>query len=433
MPTWIDVPASSPFTEATLPYGIFSRDGDPPRAGVAIGDAVIDLAVLARAGLFDRTVADPSKLFATPVLDGLAGAGKDVWGAVRARLVALLDADNHELQSHPILRSTAVVPRDSVAMHRPVGVGDYVDFFSSIEHATNLGKILRPDSPPLLPNYRSIPVGYHGRASTIVVSGTPIVRPHGQIRADPEKPPMLAPTSALDFELELAFITGPSNALGTPIAIDDAGDHIFGCALLNDWSARDVQAWEYPPLGPFLAKSFATSIAPWVVPLEALEPFRMPSREQEPSPLPYLRTERPWSFDIDLRVTLESARMRAESIPPVAISRTSFAKMYWSMAQQLAHATANGTQIRPGDVYGSGTISGADPGSYGSMIELTWRGATPLTLPTGERRSFLEDGDTVTMSACCVRGERRVGFGEVVGTVVAALGDATQVPFSAPR
>ncbi|MBD5606720.1 MAG: fumarylacetoacetase [Candidatus Eremiobacteraeota bacterium] len=420
MPIWIDVPASSPFTVDTLPYGIFSTGTEAPRGGVAIGDTVIDLAVLARAGLFDRTVNDPARLFAAPVLDRLAGAGRDVWAAVRARIVTLLDAANHELQGHPVLLSTAVLRRDTVTMHRPVGAGDYVDFFSSIEHATNFGKILRPGAP-LMPNYRSMPIGYHGRSSTIVVGGTPIVRPHGQRRPDPDAPAVYEPTRALDFELELAFIAGPGNALGEPIPIDAAGDHIFGCALMNDWSARDVQSWEYQPLGPFLGKSFATSIAPWVVPLEALEPFRIASREQEPPPLPYLATTHPWGFDIDFTVPLESDLMRARGLAPCPISRTSFARMYWSMAQQLAHVTANGTQIRPGDVYGSGTISGAEPGSFGSIFELTWGGTAPIDLPSGERRTFVEDGDTIAMTGSCARGELRVGFGEVSGTILPAV------------
>jgi fumarylacetoacetase len=420
MPIWIDVPATSPFTEETLPYGIFSKDTEAPRVGVAIGDHAIDLAVLARAGLFDRVVTDPIGLFATPTLDRLAGSGRDVWSGVRARIKELIDDSNNELRGDPVALSTAIVHRDAVAMHRPVGASDYVDFFSSLEHATNFGKMLRPNDDPLPPNFRSIPIGYHGRSSTIVVSGTPIVRPHGQLKLPDQALPIFAPTRALDFELELAFIAGPGNAHGVPIKIDDAGDHIFGCALLNDWSARDVQGWEYQPLGPFLAKSFGTSIASWVVPLEALEPFRIASRVQEPPPLPYLQTKTNWSFAIDLEVALQSARMSAEDIAPMPISKGTFAKMYWSMAQQLAHATANGTQIRPGDVYGSGTISGADPGSFGSIMELTWRGERPIELPTGEKRAFLEDGDTVIMSASCTRGDLRVGFGEVRGTILPA-------------
>jgi len=419
MPSWISVPPESPFTIDTLPYGIFSHGGDAPRVGVALGDHVVDLHSVARAGLLDRVVTDPMALFGSATLDRFAGAGPDVWSAVRARIQALLGVSNEELRGDAILLPTAVHERSAVTMHRPIGVGDYVDFYSSIEHATNLGKILRPGGEPLLPNYRSMPIGYHGRSSTVVVSDTPIVRPCGQLKAaDAEL--RFGPTQALDFELELGFVTGPGNALGEPIPIAQADQHIFGCVLLNDWSARDVQAWEYQPLGPFLGKSFATSISPWVVPLEALEPFRIPSREQVPEPLPYLRADRPWGFDIALDVTLQSMRMREAGYAPIGISHVTFAQMYWSMAQQVAHVTANGTQIRPGDLYGSGTISNADPGTFGSMIELTWRGATPLPLPSGETRAFLEDGDTVVMSAVCERGPVRVGFGEVRGTIVPA-------------
>jgi len=417
MKSWIEVPADSPFTLATLPYGVFSRDGEAPRAGVAIGDHVLDLAALARAGAFASAVPEAEQLFAASTLDGFAGAGRAVWSAVRARLNALLRADNDELRDDANLVSTALLERRTVTLHRPIGVGDYVDFYSSIEHATNIGKILRPDAEPLPPNYRALPIGYHGRASTVVLSDTAIVRPCGQYRPPGSEGPMFGPTQALDFELELGFITGPGNALGTAIPIEDTAEHIFGCVLLNDWSARDIQAWEYQPLGPFLAKSFATSISPWVVPLEALEPFRVPARPQTPEPLPYLRAPRPWTFDIALEVTLQSARMRDAGLPAQTISRASFAHMYWTMSQQLAHVTVNGTKIGPGDLYGSGTISNADPGSFGSMMELTWRGARPLALPSGESRAFLEDGDTVVMSASSARGDVRVGFGDVSGTV----------------
>jgi fumarylacetoacetase len=422
MATWIDVPASSPFTEHTLPYGIFAREGEPPRVGVAIGDIVIDLAALAGAGLFDHVVADPRSLFSTTTLDRFAGAGRDVWKAVRARIRDLIDPANDALRGDSVLFPTALVHRSNVYVQRPIGVGDYVDFYSSIEHATNAGSILRPGADPLPPNYRSMPIGYHGRSSTVVLGDTPIVRPHGQYLPRGGGAPVFGPTQALDFELELGFVAGPSNALGSPIPIGAAADHIFGCVLLSDWSARDVQGWEYQPLGPFLGKSFATSISAWVVPLEALEPFRLATREQAPPPLPYLRTDEPWAFDIELDVTLESAKMRADGLAPIAVTRTSFAGMYWSMAQQLAHVTSNGTQIKPGDLYGSGTISGTDPGSYGSMFELTRGGTEPLTLPSGERRAYLEDGDTVVMSATCVRGDLRVGFGELRGTIEPARG-----------
>jgi fumarylacetoacetase len=290
-----------------------------------------------------------------------------------------------------------------------------------MEHATNLGKILRPDSEPLLPNWRWIPIGYHGRSSTIVVDGTPIVRPSGQRKAPNESAPIFGPSRLLDIELEVGFVTGPGNRMGEPIAIETARDHIFGLVLVNDWSARDIQAWEYQPLGPFLGKSFATSISPWVVPLDALEPYRVSGPAQDPQPLPYLRTAEAWNYDVQLFVELETPSMRAQGIAAEVISRSNFKYMYWNMAQQLAHATINGTAVRPGDLYASGTISGPEPGSYGSLIELTWRGAKPLKLRTGEERKFLEDGDTVTLRAVCEAASKpRIGFGSVSGTILPA-------------
>jgi fumarylacetoacetase len=299
-------------------------------------------------------------------------------------------------------------------MLMPFVPGDYVDFYSSIEHATNLGKMFRPDQEPLLPNWRHLPVGYHGRASSVVVSGTPVVRPAGQLTSS-EGPPFHGPTRSLDIELEVGFVTGPGNELGRPIPIDEAREHIFGLVLVNDWSARDIQRWEYQPLGPFLGKSFATSVSPWVVTLDALEPYLTRPRTQDPEPLEYLRTGESWAVDLELEVLLRSAAMSA----PQSISRTNFAGMYWTMAQQLAHVTVNGTNVRPGDLYASGTVSGPDPGSYGSLIELTWGGEQPIMLEDGSERRFLEDGDTVILRGWCERdGQPRIGFGECVGTVV---------------
>jgi fumarylacetoacetase len=308
-----------------------------------------------------------------------------------------------------------------VTMRVPMEVGDYVDFYSSIEHATNLGRIFRPNADALLPNWRWVPVGYHGRSSTIVVDGTRVLRPRGQRKIETEPSPDFGPSRRLDIELEMGFVAGPGNRLGEPIPVADASEHIFGLVLVNDWSARDIQAWEYQPLGPFLGKSFATSISPWIVTLDALEPFRIEGPKQEPAPLPYLRTGDPWAYAIALAVELRTPRMREEGAVPARISQTTFRDMYWNVAQQLAHATANGAVTRPGDLFASGTISGSAPGTQGSLIELTWNGDRPLQLPNGETRGFLEDGDEVTLRGWCERpGARRIGFGSVSGRIEAA-------------
>jgi fumarylacetoacetase len=384
---------------------------------VAIGDRILDLHACANAGLLDGAAA--RDLLTAPTLNALAGAGRPAWAALRARLIELLRADATQLQRHNVDR--LLVARRDAAMRLPVAVGDYVDFYSSLEHATNLGKIFRPDGDPLMPNWRWIPIGYHGRSSTIVVDGTPVVRPSGQRKPPDVQTPTLGASRSLDIELEIGFITGPGNALGTPIPIDDAREHIFGLVIVNDWSARDIQAWEYQPLGPFLGKSFATSISPWIVTLDALEPFRLAGPAQTPAPLPYLQNAQAWNYDIVLRVLLESERMRREGDAPAPISRSNFKYMYWNMAQQLAHATVNGTATRPGDLYASGTISGPTPDSYGSFIELTWRGSKPLNLPNGEVRTFLDDGDRVTLAAACERADaRRIGFGSVSGMILPA-------------
>jgi fumarylacetoacetase len=399
------------FGLANLPFGIVSDRTGRRRPAVAFEDRVVDLDALVGAKLLDE-----ESLRRTDTLNAFLARGRAAWSAVRARLQHLLGP-----QAEPAERSLvaqASLPRDAVTMHLPVAIGDYVDFFSSIEHATNLGRILRPGGDPLLPNYRHIPIGYHGRSATIVPSGTPVRRPHGQTMPPEGSAPSFGPSRLLDVELELGWIAGPGNVHGEPIAADDARDHVFGYVLLNDWSARDIQGWEYQPLGPFLAKSFATSISPWIVTLEALEPFRVAEPARDPQPLPYLRTREPWSYDIELEIALQTARMREHAHPPLTISRTNFRAMYWTLAQQLAHMTSNGSAIRPGDLFGTGTISGSQPGTQGSLIELTWRGRDPLALPGGESRTFLEDGDTVIMRGRAVRGDVRIGFGEVSGTIV---------------
>ncbi|MEO9262477.1 MAG: fumarylacetoacetase [Candidatus Baltobacteraceae bacterium] len=414
--SWVPVAPESDFSIYNLPYGAFRRNGAAPRLGIAIGEEVLDLHAAAGAGLFDGVCA--REMLEAPALNPLLAAGPQVWKPLRQRIAALLRSDT---ESDAALRSLNLAQlfakQRDVAMTMPMHVGDYVDFYSSIEHATNLGRMFRPQGEALMPNWRWIPIGYHGRSSTIVVDGTPIVRPRGQRKLPNAETPVFGPTERLDIELEVGFITGPGNAMGTPIPASAAREHIFGLVLVNDWSARDIQSWEYQPLGPFLGKSFATTISPWVVTLDALEPFRKKGPEQHPAPLEYLRTPEPWAYEIELAVELETASMRAAKRPPVTISTTTFANMYWNMAQQLAHASANGTAVRPGDLYASGTISGSTPNSQGSFIELSWNGATPITLPGGERRSFLEDGDEVILRGWCREGDLRVGFGCARGRI----------------
>jgi fumarylacetoacetase len=396
-----------------LPFGIISdARSEERRPAVAFEDKVIDLDCLVHQGALET-----ESLLGAPTLNAFLAEGLETWRAVRTRLQHLL-SDAATADERRCL-AKATLPRDAVTMHLPIAVGDYVDFYSSIEHATNLGRILRPNAEPLLPNYRYIPIGYHGRSGTVVVSGTPVHRPHGQ-RKPPDAPaPTFGPSTLLDVELEMGWIAGRASTHGEPVLADAVRDHVFGYVLLNDWSARDIQAWEYQPLGPFLGKSFATSISPWIVTLDALEPFRVPEPQRDPEPLPYLRAREPWAYDIELEMLLQTEKMRAKSEPAVTVSKTNFRNMYWTVAQQLAHTTSNGATIRPGDLFGTGTISGTDQATQGSFIELTQRGANPLTLPNGEKRSFLEDGDTVILRGRAVRGSTQVGFGEVVGTIVA--------------
>jgi fumarylacetoacetase len=415
--SWIPVGDSSDFPVQNLPYGAFVAHGGT-HLGVAIGDRILDLYALAQAGLCDDVC--ERELLTAPVLNPLLAAGRDSWTALRERLSSLLRQDGD-----PALRQANVealfVARNDVHMRLPMEIGDYVDFYSSLEHATNLGKIFRPDAEPLLANWRWLPVGYHGRAATVVIDGTPVTRPCGQRKPPDVATPTFGPSTMLDIELEVGFVTGPANRLGRPIATSQARDSIFGLVLLNDWSARDIQAWEYQPLGPFLGKSFATTVSPWVVTLDALEPFATQGPVQEPEPLAYLRTADRWAYDIALEVSLASQQMREGRVDPVTLSRTNFKLMYWNMAQQLAHATANGAIARPGDLFGSGTISGPTPDSLGSLIELTWRGTRPLGLPGGETRAFLADGDEVTISGRCQSsGARTIGFGQARGTIVPA-------------
>jgi fumarylacetoacetase len=412
--SFIPVPADSHFPIQNLPYGVFSQAGSAPHIGVAIGDQVLDLTVLEKRSLL--YLFDLRDIFASGTLNEFLSLGQSSWRSVRARISQLLRDDYPILRDDPVARKDVLVPQAEVTMHLPAEVGDYTDFYSSREHATNVGTMLRGADKALMPNWLHLPVAYHGRSSSLVVSGTDIRRPKGQSKPDNADAPLFGPSRSLDFELETGVFVGPGNTLGQPIPIGEAEEHLFGMVLVNDWSARDVQAWEYVPLGPFLAKNFATSVSPWVVPLEALEPFRAPGPIQDPNPLPYLRQTGRHSFDIHLEARLQTASMER----PHTLSATNFKHLYWSMAQQLAHHTVNGCNLRPGDLLASGTVSGPTPDSLGCLLELTWRGSRPLTLPSGEQRSFLQDGDRVTLTGWCQGDGYRVGFGEVTGQVLPA-------------
>ncbi|MFF4339052.1 fumarylacetoacetase [Kitasatospora sp. NPDC001540] len=399
--TWLDLPADSPFGVHNLPYGVFTAADQPDRRriGVRIGELVLD------AGAAARAVGAPSDLLAAENLNPLMASGRSSWQAVRAALTSWLTDPAHRAAVEPCL-----LPLADVRLHLPFEVADYVDFYASEHHATNLGRIFRPGQEPLTPNWKHLPIGYHGRSGTVVVSGTPVVRPHGQRKAPADAAPSFGPSRRLDIEAEVAFVVGTPSAMGSPVALDAFAEHVFGVCLLNDWSARDIQAWEYVPLGPFLGKSFATSLSPWVVPLDALQHARVAPPEREVEPLPYLddRKAEPWGLDLALEVSLNGH----------LVSRPPFATMYWTAAQQLAHLTANGASLRTGDLYASGTVSGPEPDTRGALIELTWNGEQPLELPDGTARTFLEDGDEVSITATAPGpGGLRVGFGEVTGTI----------------
>jgi fumarylacetoacetase len=386
----IPVPAGSLFGPANLPYGVFSTPGSAPRVGTRLGDSVVDLAV-----------ALGDEVFAAPSLNPFMAQGHEHWTATRSRIRALVSGELPETATHPI---------GEARMHLPIEVADYVDFYASQHHASNVGKILRPNAAPLKPNWGHLPVGYHGRAGTVVVSGTGIARPAGQRKVPGDEAPIFGPSRRLDIEAELGFVVGAGSRMASPLACEDFPRHVFGAVLLNDWSARDIQAWETAPLGPFLGKSFATSISPWVVPLAALEPARVPTPVHDPAPLPYLAEDEPWGLDIDLAVTWNSQE----------VSRPPYREMYWSPAQMLAHLTSGGAGTRTGDLYASGTISGPEKHQRGSFIELTWNGTEPIVVG-GQQRGFLEDGDDVTITATAPGEDgTRIGFGEVRGRILPA-------------
>ncbi len=404
--TWVEVPKNSDFTIYNLPFGVFKNKRLSPRTGIAIGDKIVDLSVLDQEGFFSDHFL-PEGIFLNEALNDLISLGKVQTRKIRERVQGLLLADNEKLRDHSA-RGKVMVNRKEAEMLLPVKIGDYTDFYSSMEHATNVGKMFRDPENALLPNWKHLPVGYHGRASSIIPSGVPVHRPKGQFKTPDMETPGFGPSKKMDFELELAFITGKSTKLGDSVNTSDAEDFIFGFTLFNDWSARDIQAWEYVPLGPFLGKSFASSMSPWVVTLEALEHFRINGPEQEPEVLPYLACEKPHSFDIKLEVQIQP-----DGKKPSKVCASNFKDMYWNVAQQLAHHTVNGCNINVGDLMASGTISGQTEDSFGSMLELSWNGENPIKLETGEERTFLEDGDTVIMKGYAEKDGIRVGFGEV--------------------
>jgi fumarylacetoacetase len=414
--SFIDVSPDSHFPIHNLPFGIFQPSQGKARVGVAIGELIVDLSVLEELGHFRLPEFKGRQVFSGDSLNAFLALGRPAWRKTREVLQSLLSAETPTLRDDANLRARVFQAQKEVVMKLPGRIGDYTDFYSSYHHAHNVGTMLRGPENALMPNWKWLPVAYHGRASSVVISGTEVRRPEGQIKPPDASTPSFGPTKSLDYELETAFLIGPGNSLGEPVAIDRAIDHIFGLVLMNDWSARDVQAWEYQPLGPFLAKNFCTSISPWVVTLEALEPFQKPLPPQDPEPLPYLRAKSDFTFDIHLEAHLQTSSMDA----PHVITRTNFQNLYWSIAQQLAHHTVNGCNMQPGDLLASGTISGPTEESRGCMLELTWRGANPLKLPNGETRKWLEDGDRLTITGWCRGDEYRIGFGEVSGHVLPA-------------
>lgn len=414
--SWIDVPANSDFPIYNLPLGIIKHHNGKTSAAIAIGDYVLDLSSLHRLG-FLEFIALPEGIFDKAYLNDFIALGKPVWHTLRQRIRMLLSADNEELRDNKSAREECLYKISAVELLMPVKVGDYTDFYSSKEHATNVGSMFRDPKNALLPNWLHLPVAYHGRASSIMVSGQNFHRPKGQVTPPGVDIPSFSPSKAMDFELEMAFVIGKQTELGQTVSTKDADDYIFGMTLFNDWSARDIQRWEYVPLGPFLAKNFASTTSPWVVSLEALEPFRTKAPAQEPEVLPYLkRADENTAIDITLEVWLQ-----AENSEPVKISTSNYKYLYWTMEQQLAHHTINGCNINVGDMMASGTISGPTPDSFGSMLELTWNGKNPITLPNGQERKFLQDGDTVIIKGYCQKDNLRIGFGEARAKVLPAI------------
>ncbi len=427
--SWVEsAQGATDFPIQNLPFGVFRprEDDESARVGIAIGDRILDLTACHDEGRFTGSAERAAEACAAPSLNLLMALGREPVAELRRQVAALLDADSPAYRANRRLGDRLLLPMAEAELLLPAEIGDYTDFYASVHHATNVGSMFRPENP-LLPNYKWVPIGYHGRASSIVASGTPIRRPGGQIKDPQAEAPVFAPSRSLDYEMELGCFVGTGNRMGEPVPLERAEQHLFGVCLVNDWSARDVQSWEYQPLGPFLSKNFATTISPWVVSFEALEPFRVPAFRRpdgDPAPLPYLfseQNEAGGGLDVTLEVYLTSARMRQQRIEPVRLSRGRVADLYWTLPQMLAHHTSNGCDLRPGDLFASGTISGASKEARGCLLELTSRGAEPLALPSGETRKFLEDGDEVIMRGFCAReGAVRIGLGECRGVVLPA-------------
>ena len=409
--SWLDVEKDSDFPIQNIPFGVFLTKDDITTIGTRIGNYAIDLAALQQLGYFEG-IPLTDDIFMQDSLNDFIADGRTTWRLVRNRIADIFDKENSKLKKNKAEREVVIFNIDDIEMLLPVVIGDYTDFYSSKDHATNVGTMFRDPENALLPNWVHIPVGYHGRSSSIVVSGTKIRRPLGQTMPQGATQPVFGPCKLLDFEVEMGFITTDANKLGKAVPIEEARNHIFGMVLLNDWSARDIQKWEYVPLGPFLAKNFASTISAWIVTLDALEPFKVAGPEQDPQPLPYLQDFGLTSYDIAIQTSIKPKK-EDETI----ISNTNFKNLYWSISQQLAHQTVNGCNVRSGDLYGSGTISGKEKTSYGSMLELTWKGTEPIKMSDGSERKFIHDGDTVIMRGYCKNEQVRIGFGECIGKV----------------
>lgn len=405
--TWLEIPSDTDFPIQNIPFGVFLTRDDVITIGTRIGDYSIDLGALHQLGYFEG-IPLTDDIFLQDTLNDFISDGKKTWRLVRNRIAEVFDAKNSKLKDNQDHRNRVLFTPEEIEMQMPVQVGDYTDFYSSKEHATNVGTMFRDPENALLPNWLHIPVGYHGRSSSIIPSGIPIHRPQGQTMPAGSNEPVFGPSKLVDFELEMAFITTDANHLGEPIPVNEAEDYIFGMVLFNDWSARDIQKWEYVPLGPFLAKNFASSISPWIVTMDALEPFRIAGPTPEKELLPYLKYDGDKSFNINLEVALQP-----ENADETTITKSNFKHMYWNMSQQLAHHTVNGCPVNSGDMMASGTISGPTPDTYGSMLELSWRGEKPIKLKDGSERKFINDNDTVIMRGYCKGKDRRIGFGEV--------------------
>ncbi|WKD86706.1 putative protein YisK [Polaribacter huanghezhanensis] len=414
--SWLDVSKDSDFPIQNIPFGVFITKDDIITIGTRIGDYAIDLGALHQLGYFEG-IPLTDDIFLQDSLNDFIADGRKTWRLVRNRIAELFDVTKSGLRDHKEHKAEIIFRMKEVEMLLPVSVGDYTDFYASKEHATNVGTLFRDPENALMPNWLHVPIGYHGRSSSIIPSGTPVRRPYGQSKpAEGTNTPGFGPSKLLDFELEMAFITTDSNTLGDRIAIEEAEEYIFGMVLFNDWSARDIQAWEYQPLGPFLGKNFASTISPWIVTLDALEPFRTDNPKQVHEPLPYLKVDGQKSYDIKLQVGIQP-----EGKEETVVANSNFKYMYWTMVQQLAHHTVNGCPVEAGDMMGSGTISGPTKDSYGSMLELSWRGQNPIKLNDGSERKFINDNDTVIMRAYCENDERRIGFGECTGKVLPAI------------